>query len=273
MDQIIITVFLNGNLTQNCKVPIRSNMNARDLVLETCEKLNLRFKKGFKMFDSTGEEISDDDLEMLNPDEPLFLSKGEDFLKQSSMAIYEEIKELGKGGFGAVNLFKNKLTKEDVAIKFVSYKSLTSHEDVSRVYAEITLLRSLRHPNIVKLIDAFPLDKKLCFVMEYCSGGELQRYVEEKGALDESEVFNLGAQIIDAVRYCHNSKVIHRDLKLENVLFANSNKNSIKIVDFGIAGMFSLGGSGEKSDSGSLLYTAPEVISRSDNRASPALDI
>ncbi|CAG9334030.1 unnamed protein product [Blepharisma stoltei] len=273
MDRTEITVFLNGHLTQSCKIRIRPHMSVKDILSESSEKFNLHLKRSFKIFDSTGGEISDEDLDMLNPDEPLFLSRGEAFLRQSSMAIYEELKKLGQGGFGSVSLYKNKLTKEEVAIKVVSYKTLVSHEDVSRVYTEMMLLRSLKHQNIVKLIDAFPLDDKLCFVMEYCSGGELQKYVEEKGKLDEEEVFSLAVQIIGAVRYCHNNKVIHRDLKLENVLFSNRNKNVIKIVDFGIAGMCSASGKGQKSDSGSLMYTAPEVISRTDNRASPALDI
>ena len=141
-----------------------------------------------------------------------------------------------------------------------------------RLYNEIASLRGLRHTNIVKLIDAFDLVSKFCFVMEYCSGGELAEYIKNKGALPENEIHDLGAQIVDAVRYCHNSKVIHRDLKPENVLFSSESKNVVKIVDFGIAGMFSAG-RGESSEAGSLLYTAPEVITGRNFKASPALDV
>jgi serine/threonine protein kinase len=77
----------------------------------------------------------------------------------------------------------------------------------------------------------------------------------------------------EAIRYCHNSKIIHRDLKLENILFADPFHSSLKIVDFGIAGMFSIGSEGEKSNAGSLLYIAPEVLSGRDIHASPSLDI
>ena len=109
--------------------------------------------------------------------------------------------------------------------------------------------------------------------MDYCSGGELKDYIENNFPLSEDEVYSLACQIAEAIRYCHNSKVIHRDLKLENILFSDDSKSLIKIVDFGIAGMFAVGAGAERSDAGSLLYIAPEVLSGVDNRANPALDI
>ena len=243
-------------------------------MLNDCkEKLNIASHIKCKIFDATGGELSDDDIEYITPEEPLFISQGEEFMKSSSLAIYSQISTLGEGGFGSVYLYEHKLNKKLAAIKFVDLATIESPEEVNRTYAEIGVLRGLKHPNIVALMDAFDSDNKICFVMEYCSGGELKDYVEEFAPLPESEVYNLASQIAEAIRYCHNSKVIHRDLKLENVLFANTSRTQIKIVDFGIAGIFSVGVSAERSDAGSLLYIAPEVLMGIDNRANPALDV
>ena len=269
----VITVFLNGKIDKKCEVQYYRSLTIPDIISNCKEKLKINNHNKCKLLDSRGEQLSDDDLEFINSEEPLFLSQGEKFLKSSSMAIYNEIRKLGQGGFGSVFLYKNKLTNQDVAIKFIDLKTIMTPEDVNRLYSEISILRGLKHPNIVDLIDVFDLDNRSCFVMEYCSGGELMEYIKEKEILTEEEVHSLGAQMVDAVRYCHNSKVIHRDLKPENVLFSNSSKTVIKIVDFGIAGMFSVGRIGEASEAGSLLYTAPEVISGRDIRAAPALDV
>ena len=243
------------------------------MVNDCKEKMSIASHVKCKIFDATGGELSEDDIEYITPEEPLFISQGEDFMKSSSLAIYSQISVLGEGGFGSVYLYEHKLNKKQAAIKFVDLTTIESPEEVNRTYAEIGVLRGLKHPNIVTLVDAFDSDNKICFVMEYCSGGELKDYVEQFGPLPESEVYNLASQIAEAIRYCHNSKVIHRDLKLENILFANNNREQIKIVDFGIAGIFTVGVSAERSDAGSLLYIAPEVLMGIDNRANPALDV
>ena len=268
-----VKVFLNGEVKVSITTFVHSNMTVQDLISNCRDKFGINNHVKCRVFDSNGGELSDDDMEYLNPEEPIFFSQGEEFSKTSSLALYEEIKKLGQGGFGTVYLFKHSITKEDVAIKFIDFDSLNSTEDVNRVYSEMVVLRGLKHPNIVQLHDAFNTNDKVCLVMEYCSGGELSQYIEEKGKLEESEVYNIACQMIEAIRYCHNSKVVHRDLKLENILFSNETRSQIKIVDFGISGIFGPNNKGERSDAGSLLYLAPEVLSGEDNRANPALDV
>ena len=268
-----VKVFLNGEVNINISAAVHNSMSLGELISDCQEKFSIDKHIKCRLFDSTGGELSDDDMELINPEEPLFLSRGEDFAKKSTLALYEEVKKLGEGGFGSVFLYKHLISKELVAIKFVDFGSLISTEDVGRVYSEIGVLRGLRHPNIVQLMDAFTTNEKVCFVMEYCSGGELTQYLAENGSLAESEVYNIACQMIEAIRYCHNSKVVHRDLKLENILFSSDSHTQIKIVDFGIAGMFGPNNHGERSDAGSLLYLAPEVLSGENNRANPALDI
>jgi serine/threonine protein kinase len=273
MEPKTLNIHLNKHLKKTCSIPYRPHLSLENIISESSECFGIKPKKSFKIYDIGGAELSDGDIELLNLQEPLFLSKGEPFSKKCCLSIYSEIKQIGQGGFGTVKLYINKSTQQEVALKFIDYNTIENTDDVRRMYNEIAALRSLKHSNIVKLIDAFDLDDKMCFVMEYCSGGELMEFIKEKGRLTEDEVHTFGAQIINAVRYCHNSKVIHRDLKPENVLFSNTERKQVKIVDFGIAGMFNIGKMSDSSEAGSLLYTAPEVISGIDFRSNPALDI
>lgn len=92
--------------------------------------------------------------------------------------------------------------------------------------------------------------------MEYLEGGELLEYVQKEGKLDEESAKLFFKQIVKAMNYCHSNGLIHRDLKLENMLLVNKEKKDIKIIDFGIAGVIkSL--TWEDLDAGSLTYMAP----------------
>jgi serine/threonine protein kinase len=73
-----------------------------------------------KLFDSAGDELSDEDIDFLDSFEPLFLSLGEEFCRYSVLALYEEVETLGQGGFGLVKLCQNRYSGENVAIKFIS---------------------------------------------------------------------------------------------------------------------------------------------------------
>mmetsp|Transcript_34483 Transcript_34483/g.60569 ORF Transcript_34483/g.60569 Transcript_34483/m.60569 type:complete len:430 (+) Transcript_34483:22-1311(+) len=268
-----LTIFLNGDLSKKTKVHFSRYLSLSDLLYEVMDNFGVARTQKCRLFDSAGSEIGDEDIEYINVQEPLFFSYGEAFIKNSSLAVYVEVKLLGKGGFGTVKLYRHRMKGTQVAIKFVNIDRLRNTDDVNRAYTEIQILRELKHPNIVNLLEAFPLQNQICFVMEYCSGGELKNYVSERGPLHDDEVYSIGIQMCEAIRYCHNSKVTHRDLKLENILFSDSTCTRIKIVDFGIAGMFKHGGDGERSDAGSLFYLAPEVLSRTDNSAHPSLDV
>jgi serine/threonine protein kinase len=132
----------------------------------------------------------------------------------------------------------------------------------------------LEHPGIVKIYKFFMVKKNLqaYFIMEYLEGGELLEYVAQKGNLCEEEARDYFSQIILAMAYCHSQKIIHRDLKLENILKVSNNCTKIKIVDFGIAGLCA-GRKSEITKAGSLNYMAPEVFKRREVGASPQLDV
>ena len=268
-----LVIYLNTNISISCETQVTSNMTLSTLIASCKSKLKVKNSAKCILYDSGGGELSEDDLEFINPEDPLFLSQGEEFSKASSLALYKKISSLGQGGFGSVSLYEHRQSHQKVAIKFIDVKSLTSPEDINRVYTEIGVLRGLNHPNIVKLHEAFMLNEEICFVMEYCSGGELGGYLDQSGPMPEVKLYPLALQIVDAVRYCHNSHIVHRDLKMENILFVNEAHCMIKIVDFGISGIFSPGQSGDKSSAGSMLYIPPEVYKGSDIGANPALDV
>lgn len=108
--------------------------------------------------------------------------------------------------------------------------------------------------------------------MEYADGGELMQYVEEKKGLGEVEARSIMRQLVSALDACHEKGVIHRDLKLENVLFESKTKDRIKVVDFGISGICR-GNLQEENDAGTLRYMAPEVLEIAHTKANPAIDI
>ena len=95
----------------------------------------------------------------------------------------------------------------------------------------------MKHKNIIELHHAFAQEKTFCMIMECAPDGELLAFVEERGRLDEVSARNIFKQIASAISYCHSKGIVHRDLKMENVLFKNKETLQIKIVDFGIAGV------------------------------------
>jgi len=95
----------------------------------------------------------------------------------------------------------------------------------------------MKHKNIIELHHAFAQEKTFCMIMECAPDGELLAFVEERGRLDEVSARNIFKQIASAISYCHSKGIVHRDLKMENVLFKNKETLHIKIVDFGIAGV------------------------------------
>ena len=110
----------------------------------------------------------------------------------------------------------------------------------------------------------------MAIVMEYLSGGELTDYLESRGGrLEEKEAHRFFKQIAAGVEYCHSRNLVHRDLKLENILLESRERPLIKIVDFGISSI----AHSERYAYGSLKYMAPELVSRSNTNSDPKLDV
>lgn len=170
---------------------------------------------------------------------------------------YQIIKTLGEGSFGKVKLAYHMATHARVALKIMNKKTLTKSDMQGRVEREISYLRLLRHPHIIKLYDVIKSKEEIIMVIEF-AGKELFDYILQKGKMPEKEARRFFQQIISAVEYCHRHKIVHRDLKPENLLL-DDNLN-VKIADFGLSNIMT-DGNFLKTSCGSPNYAAPEVIS------------
>ncbi|KAF0292068.1 MAP/microtubule affinity-regulating kinase 3 [Amphibalanus amphitrite] len=151
---------------------------------------------------------------------------------------YQLLKTIGKGNFAKVKLAKHLPTGEEL-------------------FREVRIMKMLDHPNIVKLYQVIETKKTLYLVMEYASGGEVFDYLVFHGRMKEKEARLKFRQIVSAVQYCHSKRIIHRDLKAENLLL--DSQMNIKIADFGFSNEFTVG---SKLDTfcGSPPYAAPELF-------------
>ncbi|KAG6502390.1 CBL-interacting protein kinase 19-like [Zingiber officinale] len=175
---------------------------------------------------------------------------------------YELGKLLGAGTFAKVYVARNVKTEEDVAIKVLDKEKIVKLGLVALIKREIAILRRVRHPYIVQLLEVMATRSKIYFVMEYVRGGELFARVA-KGRLKEDTARRYFQQLISAVAFCHARGVFHRDLKPENLLVDEN--GDMKVSDFGLSAVAdqSRGGDGLLHTlCGTPAYVAPEVLSR-----------
>ncbi|KAK5869159.1 hypothetical protein PBY51_010111 [Eleginops maclovinus] len=176
--------------------------------------------------------------------------------EQPHIGNYRLLKTIGKGNFAKVKLARHILTGREVAIKIID-KTQLNPTSLQKLFREVRIMKTLNHPNIVKLFEVIETDKTLYLIMEYASGGEVFDYLVAHGRMKEKEARAKFRQIVSAVHYCHLKNIVHRDLKAENLLLdADSN---IKIADFGFSNEFT---AGSKLDTfcGSPPYAAPELF-------------
>lgn len=178
----------------------------------------------------------------------------------SVYTLYDE--PLGSGAFAEVWLCTHKLTLETRAVKIL-HKSGISEEDIrSRaVFSEVDILKSLDHPNVLKVYEYFEDDTNYYIVMEYCQGGDLFNKLESTGVVTERYAARLIKFLLSGLAYLHSRHVVHRDIKPENILITNGSSYeefSIKIIDFNVATKKSNGNLNEVT--GTTDYMAPEVF-------------
>ncbi|XP_054096374.1 MAP/microtubule affinity-regulating kinase 3 isoform X24 [Callithrix jacchus] len=150
----------------------------------------------------------------------------------------------------------NERDTENVAIKIID-KTQLNPTSLQKLFREVRIMKILNHPNIVKLFEVIETEKTLYLIMEYASGGEVFDYLVAHGRMKEKEARAKFRQIVSAVQYCHQKRIVHRDLKAENLLL-DADMN-IKIADFGFSNEFTVG---SKLDTfcGSPPYAAPELF-------------
>ena len=169
---------------------------------------------------------------------------------------------LGEGEFGKVKLGWRKDGKHpsQVAIKLIKRDTIMKDsESEIKIHREINSLKMLNHPNIVNLVEVMKSGKYIGIVLEYASGGELFDYILQHKYLKENVAKKLFAQLVSGVDYMHSKGLIHRDLKLENLLL-DKHKNVI-ISDFGFVNSYNKDKNDlMKTSCGSPCYAAPELV-------------
>ena len=164
---------------------------------------------------------------------------------------------LGKGAFGKVNLGMHKLTGKIVAIKSISKECLTDENSKRKVMQEFSILKLMRHSSVIRLYETFESKKHILFIMELCSGGDLLNYVRKRRRLKENLGKFVFRQLVDGLNYCHSKSILHRDIKLDNILL--NAVGDIKICDFGVSKCVK---KGERlvEQCGTPAYIAPEIL-------------
>ncbi len=179
----------------------------------------------------------------------------------SNLSDYYELKGLlGRGKFGLVRAAIHKKSGAEVAVKILN-KSKLSAEDITLAKREIEILKLCQHPNIIQLLDTFENPDYIYIVMEILRGGDLYEYLHKRGfMIPEARARNIIHALATSLYYLHSYGIVHRDIKLDNVLMVDESDDSdIKLVDFGLSKMI---GPNESCTEpfGTYGYAAPEVL-------------
>ncbi|KAK9051496.1 hypothetical protein SSX86_028123 [Deinandra increscens subsp. villosa] len=169
---------------------------------------------------------------------------------------YHVTELVGEGSFGKVYKGRRKFTGQIVAMKFISKHGRTEKE-IQNLRQEIEILRKLKHENIIQMLDSFESPQEFCVVTEFAQG-ELFEVLEDDECLPEDEVQKVAKQLVRALHYLHSNRIIHRDMKPQNILICAG--GVVKLCDFGFARAMSKNTVVLHSIKGTPLYMAPELV-------------
>ncbi|XP_054565790.1 cyclin-dependent kinase 3 [Eptesicus fuscus] len=174
------------------------------------------------------------------------------------MDVFQKVEKIGEGTYGVVYKARNKDTGQLVALKKIRL-DLETEGVPSTAIREISLLKELKHPNIVRLLDVVHSEKKLYLVFEFLSQ-DLKKFMDATPVAElplhlvKSYLF----QLLQGVNFCHSHRVIHRDLKPQNLLI--NELGAIKLADFGLARAFGVPLRTYTHEVVTLWYRAPEIL-------------
>ena len=182
--------------------------------------------------------------------------------KKWSLKDFEIGKPLGEGKFGKVFLAREKNTKFVVALKMLNKKQLVDNGLEHQLRREVEIMANMRHPNILRLYGHFHDKTQIYLILEFAAQGELFKLLhdmdtdDEPGTFDEERSAKYIYQLACALEYCHGKHVLHRDIKLENLLVGV--KGELKLADFGWA--VHTPKMRRKTFCGTLDYLSPEIV-------------
>lgn len=186
------------------------------------------------------------------------------------MEKYQKIEKIGEGTYGVVYKARNRLTGENVALKKIRLEA--EDEGIpSTAIREISILKELQHPNIVRLHDVIHTEKKLTLVFEFCDE-DLKKHLDQATeGMSSLQIKIYLFQLLAGVAFCHDRRVLHRDLKPQNLL-VNKNDNpegDLKLADFGLARAFGIPVRSYTHEVVTLWYRAPDVLMGSRKYSTP----
>eukprot|EP01083_Nonionella_stella_P128444 389241_1 len=175
------------------------------------------------------------------------------------MNRYKKLKFVGEGSFARVYKVLDKKSQQIMALKCIK-KDGKSEIEIDKLMEEIMILQSLSHKNIIKIMEWFVTESEICVVTEFAEKGELFKIIKKKKTkqISEMEIKVIAKQLVCALQFLHESRVIHRDIKPQNILL--SADNTIKLCDFGFARALSEESTMATSIKGTPLYMAPELV-------------
>ena len=189
------------------------------------------------------------------------------------------VRELGRGGMGVVYLAEREKDGRRAAIKTIVPRCAVSEQAVPLFLREASILRMLRHRHIVRFHALREVDRRPCFIMEYVPGSDLESLLRAIGGqMEVGRALSLIDQTLAALGYAHGKGIVHRDVKLRNILLATdrTGREAAKVTDFGLARHFESAGlsgltrTGQRR--GTLAYMAPEQLLDA-RRADPRSDL
>lgn len=176
-------------------------------------------------------------------------------ISEAQLSFMEKI---ASGAFGV--LYRGTYCGQEVAIKVLKTGEKTSQEEVYREFSqELSILRKVRHRNIVQLIGAMTKPPRLCLVTEFMKGGSVLQFLHKHAPLKLTQLIKLSSGVALGMDYLHKVNVIHRDLKTANLLMDEN--EVVKVADFGVARVKTMDGSSMTAETGTYRWMAPEVIS------------
>lgn len=171
---------------------------------------------------------------------------------------FQKLDKIGEGTYGVVHKAKDRLTGDVLALKKIRLESMDEGIP-STAIREISLLKQLQHQNIVRLYDVVHTDKRLTLVFEFLDQ-DLKNYLDSNGdrGLDAFRIKSFTYQLLNGISYCHQNRVLHRDLKPQNLLI--NNQGQLKLADFGLARAFGIPVRSFTHEVVTLWYRAPDVL-------------
>ena len=190
---------------------------------------------------------------------------------KTKLPFYKFGRLIGRGAFGKVNLGLHILSGRIVAIKsFNKSKLETTSKARDKIYHEVNIMRNLKHNLIIRIFETIETPQYILIIMENISGGDLLSFVKKRTKLSEKTAKFIFRQLITALKHIHAHNIVHRDIKLDNILIDLN--NNIKLCDFGVSKQIHKGML-LKDKCGTPAYIAPEILSNDNGYEGPPVDM